>query len=232
MSESSPDCARCPYPYTERLCNTPEGKGRPSCPTLHKETLLQQSMQVYEDPATSEFARQATIQEGQGYESVGPDSNAVKPVKPRILEIVEFAHKMNYQRVGLVFCEGLVPEARKVERFFAKAGFVMVSVACKVGRTDKETIGVRDDQKICPGSFEPMCNPVHQADILNQEKTQFNVVMGLCVGHDSLVFQHSKAPCTVLAVKDRVMGHNPLAAVYQLDTYYGFLKKQTSDSRG
>ena len=44
--------------------------------------------------------------------------------------------------------------------------------------------------------------------------------MGLCVGHDSLFFRHSEAPVTVLAVKDRVLGHNPLAAVYLADGYY------------
>lgn len=38
------------------------------------------------------------------------------------------------------------------------------------------------------------------------------VVMGLCVGHDSLFHQHAKAPCTTLAVKDYRSGHNPLFA--------------------
>ena len=230
MTTSMPNCARCPYPAAERLCNTPEGKGLPACPTIHREALLEQSMQVYTDPAIGEFARQASIQEGQCFEPIAPGSDTVKPVKPRILEVVEFAHKMNYQRLGLLFCDGLVREARRVERFFSKAGFEVVSVVCKVGCTAKEAIGVRDDQKIFPGAFEPMCNPVHQAKILNHEKTQFNVVMGLCVGHDSLVFQHSEAPCTVLAAKDRVMGHNPLAAVYQIDDYYKFLQKQAADA--
>ena len=30
---------------------------------------------------------------------------------------------------------------------------------------------------------------------------------------------------TVLAAKDRVLGHNPLAALYNADSYYEFLKK-------
>jgi uncharacterized metal-binding protein len=65
-----------------------------------------------------------------------------------------------------------------------------------------------------------MCNPVFQAKLLNQAATQFNILLGLCVGHDSLFFQYAQAPTTVLAVKDRVTGHNPLAAVYLADTYY------------
>ena len=51
-----------------------------------------------------------------------------------------------------------------------------------------------------------------------------NVLLGLCVGHDSLFFKYTEAPCTVLAVKDRLLGHNPLAAVYNVDSYYRCLK--------
>ena len=65
-----------------------------------------------------------------------------------------------------------------------------------------------------------MCNPVYQAKLFNHEKTDFNVLLGLCVVHDSLFFKYAEAPTTVLAVKDRVTGHNPLAAVYQADSYY------------
>ncbi len=99
----------------------------------------------------------------------------------------------------------------------------MVSVVCKAGRTPKERIGLQEHQKILPGSFEPMCNPIYQAHIVNDEKVDFNILMGLCVGHDSLVIKHLDAPVTILAVKDRLMGHNPLAAVYNLDSYYAFL---------
>ena len=32
--------------------------------------------------------------------------------------------------------------------------------------------------------------------------------------------KYSNAPCTVLAAKDRLLGHNPLAAIYTIDSYY------------
>lgn len=35
---------------------------------------------------------------------------------------------------------------------------------------------------------------------------------------------HSKAPVTVLVVKDRVLGHNPVAALYTAETYYRRLR--------
>jgi uncharacterized metal-binding protein len=100
----------------------------------------------------------------------------------------------------------------------------VVSVSCKAGRTPKEKIGIRDDQKIAIGCFESMCNPIMQAFVLNDSKTEFNVLMGLCVGHDSLFLKYAEAPCTVLAAKDRLLGHNPLAAIYNIDSYYRALK--------
>lgn len=36
---------------------------------------------------------------------------------------------------------------------------------------------------------------------------------------------NATAPTTVLAVKDRVTGHNPLAAVYCSNAYYRRLKR-------
>ena len=59
-----------------------------------------------------------------------------------------------------------------------------------------------------------MCNPIAQAELLNHVGTEFNVVVGLCIGHDTLFMMHSKAPVTYLIVKDRVTGHNPAVAIY------------------
>jgi uncharacterized metal-binding protein len=75
-----------------------------------------------------------------------------------------------------------------------------------------------------------------RAHFLQKAGTELNVMLGLCVGHDSLFSAHSHAPVTVLAVKDRILGHNPLAASYLVDGYY-YDKlfpsdtKVTSDSR-
>ena len=148
----------------------------------------------------------------------------MRPAKTRIEEIAEFAGKMGFRRLGLAFCVGLRKEARVVAGFYRGRGFEMVSVICKVGCVDKETIGLTGDQKIVPGRPEAMCNPVVQALVLNRARTELNILLGLCVGHDSLFLAHAGAPCTVLAVKDRVLGHNPLAAVYNLDSYYRSLK--------
>jgi len=187
--------------------------------------LVEQSLKVYKNtPEICEFAKQATIQEAEGYINRNLGYEHVRASKTRIEEIMEFAEKMGYKRLGMAFCIGLRKEAKIVETMFSSKGFDIISVVCKAGRIPKEDIGVGKDQQIAPGITEAMCNPVLQAMILNQEKTDFNVLLGLCVGHDSLFFKYAEAPCTVLAVKDRLLGHNPLAAVYNLDSYYRCLK--------
>ena len=167
---------------------------------------------------------QASIQESDGYAGRELGYEHLMPQKTRMEETIEFSKKMKYQRLGLVFCVGLRKEARVVENLLSSHGFVVISAICKVGRVSKETINIRDDQKLSPGNFETMCNPVMQALILNDEKTDFNILLGLCVGHDSLFIKYSEALCTVLAVKDRVLGHNPMGAIYNIDSYYRSLK--------
>jgi uncharacterized metal-binding protein len=187
--------------------------------------LVEQSLKEYKNNlGIWEFARQAAIQEGDGYSNKGHGYEKIRGSKTRIEEIMEFAKKLNYKRLGMAFCVGLRKEAKIVEEIFSSGGFDVVSAVCNVGGISKERIGIRKDQQINPDAIEAMCNPILQAMILNKEQTDLNVLLGLCVGHDSLFFKYADAPCTVLAVKDRVLGHNPLAAVYNIDSYYRSLK--------
>lgn len=39
---------------------------------------------------------------------------------------------------------------------------------------------------------------------MNEQETEFNILLGLCVGHDTLMLKYMEKPATVLAVKDRV----------------------------
>ena len=76
-----------------------------------------------------------------------------------------------------------------------------------------------------------MCSPITQAEILNSEGTEFNIVVGVCVGHDSLFIKYSQAPVTVLIAKDRVFGHNPAAGLYLSGSYYRkLMRKESLDS--
>ncbi len=222
-------CADCGLARKERICMDPAGKASPGCPTATGKKAVDEAKRIYENPSIKEFARQASIQEGQCYAESDKKRYVMHPTKPRIQEICEFAKKMNYRRLGLIFCVGLAREAKMVSDILAKQGFDVVSVVCKVGTVPKEEIGLKENEKIFIGRHETMCNPVAQALIANDQKTQFNVLLGLCVGHDSLFFKYADAPTTVLAVKDRVTGHNPLAAVYMSGSYYAWINKPDNE---
>ncbi len=127
--------------------------------------------------------------------------------------------------MGIATCVGLLDETARLEEIFVAQGLEPVSICCKVGSVDKERLGVRDADKVRPGKFEPACNPVAQARILNEVGTDMNVIVGLCVGHDMLFSKHSKAPVTTIVVKDRVTGHNPAAVLYGRNFYYRRLAK-------
>lgn len=138
----------------------------------------------------------------------------------RVEEIAEFAKRIGAKKIGIATCVGLLNEARIFANFLKHKGLEPYAVACKVGGTDKTKIGIKEELKLQPGCHESLCNPVLQARLLNKEKTDLNVIVGLCVGHDSLFIKNSDAPVTTLITKDRVLGHNPAAALYTSGFYY------------
>jgi uncharacterized metal-binding protein len=219
--KARPACATCSH--KDRICVSEGGKGPISCPTIHHRTAVEKALREYEKPEIREFARMASIQEGECYVDRHTKPYVFHPVKPRIQEVCEFAQKMGFTRLGLAFCGGLQAEGRAASEILEAQGFTVVSVMCKCGGVPKETIGVKDEEKIRIGEFESMCNPIVQAMIFNEEKTDFNILVGLCVGHDSLFLKYSEAYTTVLVAKDRVLAHNPAGALYTRGSYYARL---------
>jgi uncharacterized metal-binding protein len=142
----------------------------------------------------------------------------------RIEDIMDFARRIGAKTLGIAHCIGLMQEARLAKEIFEAGGFRVEAVCCKVGAVAKEKLGLTDAEKVRPGAHESACNPVAQAALLAEAGTDLNVVIGLCVGHDSLFFLHSRAPTTVLVAKDRVLGHNPVAALYTSQSYYQRLR--------
>ena len=130
--------------------------------------------------------------------------------KNRLEEIVLFARELGCRRLGIAFCIGFEKEAKVLSDFLSKE-FEVSSVCCKCCGIMKKDLGlaqIRDDRE------EAICNPVGQARTLAEDGTDLNIVLGLCVGHDSIFYRNSKAPVTTLVTKDRVLGHNPAAALY------------------
>ncbi len=218
MEEIECNCARCAV--VEKMCRSEAGTGPAWCPTKEQDKAVVEALKEYEDPGIREFARAASVQEGCGYANRDSKPFVALPTKTRLEETMEFAQRMGYRRLGVVFCTGLTHEARILTDILEEHGFEIVSVSCKVGRVPKETIGVKDEEKVRIGEFESMCNPIAQAKIVNQAKTDFNILLGLCVGHDSLFLKYVEGFTTVFAVKDRVTVHNPVAVLYGVEHYY------------
>ncbi len=145
----------------------------------------------------------ASMVEGEGYMKW-----------PRLREVIEYAKKLGIKKIGIAFCIGLRSEARLVSRALENAGFNVYSVCCKVGGINKGDVGLSREYWLSKRDFEAICNPVGQAMVLNAIGTELNIVVGLCVGHDSIFYMYSKAPVVTLIAKDRVTGHNPVAVIY------------------
>jgi uncharacterized metal-binding protein len=147
----------------------------------------------------------------------------------RVEDTIEFARLMGYRKLGIASCVGLKREAAILESVLRKNGFEVASAICKTGGVPKEMLGVEDEEKVQPGRFEAMCNPIAQAKLLDGAGCELNLLVGLCVGHDALFNKESKAPVTTLIAKDRVLGHNPAAALYNHQSY--FKKRLYDDHR-
>ncbi len=207
-----PMCALCNV--QERLCARPAGEGPEFCPTKNQKNVLKTGLKKYARKETMRFAKAASLQEAESYIRRDERPFVLRPTKTRVEEIIEFSQKMGYRRLGVAFCGGLFPEGHTFVRILEKHGFDVVSVCCKVGGVPKEFLGIKDHEKVRVGEYETMCNPITQAEIMNNAKTDFNILVGLCVGHDALFLKNTKALTTVLVAKDRLLDHNPCAALY------------------
>jgi uncharacterized metal-binding protein len=138
----------------------------------------------------------------------------------RVEEIMAFARRIGAVKIGVATCIGLMEESKVFVKVLEANTFEPFMVVCKVGSVDKGEIGIPEALKVKKDCYEAICNPILQARLLNHEPTDLNVMVGLCVGHDSLFMRHSEAPVTTLITKDRVLGHNPAAALYTSGSYY------------
>ena len=202
MSEQfkDPSCALC---KTLACSRGLKEKAPDNCPMINENNLLENTLHEYQDKIVQKFACTAAHVEAEGYCSW-----------TRIEEIIAFARRENYNRIGLAYCIGLRREANRFNDIMTQNGFKMISVVCKSGSVPKETLGLAEEDKVRPGRYEAMCNPVAQARLLNEAGVELKIILGLCVGHDSLFLRYADFPVTVLAVKDRVLAHNPLGAIY------------------
>jgi uncharacterized metal-binding protein len=202
------DCAACGLNscYTVGHAN----RAHDACPMTTTAQVLGEASEKYDrDDNIKSMAHAAALVEAQGYMKW-----------TRVEDTIEFARLMGFTKLGIACCVGLKREGAILENILRKNGFEVSSAICKAGGEPKEKVGVSDQEKVHPGQFEAMCNPVAQAMLLDSAGSQLNILVGLCVGHDSLFTKTSKAPVTTLIAKDRVLCHNPIAAIYNHQSYY------------
>lgn len=215
--------------YKEHICLSCADCALKSC--MHKDTehypefcltkhvdkeLLGQTKNLYiEDEENKKLALVAAEIEGQFYGRM-----------TRVEETIEFIKRTGAKKVGIATCVGLLNEANIFAKILRSHGIDFYAVGCKIGAIEKSEIGIPKENTLTKGEkYESMCNPIMQAKILNEQKTDVNVMIGLCVGHDALFLKYVEAPTTVMIVKDRVTGHNPAVALYTSNSIYSKLKK-------
>jgi len=202
MAEKTLSCIDCAV----KACRGRGGEYPAFCPSKHLEPeLLQQSLDILcgeENPLALASCQNE-------FDSYG--------VRSRVEETMHLARLLNAKKLGLATCVGLLSEAKQLARILRAQGWEVYGVCCKCGAQPKSAMGFREEKEETSSN---MCNPVLQALVLNREKTDLNIAMGLCAGHDSLFYKYSEAYVTTVLVKDRLLGHNPAAPLYLLDGYW------------
>ena len=215
MSENnSLDCAYCGI----KNCDNKESDFPDFCPTSNEDNqeIIAACKKIYlESEEDRKIILNAAMTEALHYNQY-----------TRLEEIVDFAKSMGFQKIGVATCMGLIRESNIFCQILKVKGLTPYSVTCKVGSLEKTELGIKEEHKVRPNCYEASCNPVLQAKLLNKAGTELNVIVGLCVGHDSLFIKYSDAIVTTLVTKDRVLGHNPVAALYTSSSYYRKLFKQ------
>ena len=146
----------------------------------------------------------------------------------RVQETMEFAARMGARKIGIATCTMLLDENRTLRKLLERAGFEVFGVACKVEGNRRADLGLAPAAG--GGEGPVLCNPVMQARLLEEEGTDLNIVMGLCVGHDTLFYRHSHAPTTTLVTKDHATGHNACAGLYASKSVYRRRLNETVDA--
>lgn len=124
--------------------------------------------------------------------------------RSRLQELINYAKNSNYKKIGIANCLSMQKYADKLIEILKNEGFEVVSINCK-------NSGLQNSDLFGEEAKGPSCDPLSQADFLNNEKTDLNINVGLCLGHGILFNKHSNAPTTTFIVKDFATNHNSVS---------------------
>ncbi len=125
----------------------------------------------------------------------------------RLQEIIEFSKSMNFQRIGIAYCYGMESDAALIAQIFSESGFKTYPVSCTTGGFKQSEVNNKSEIK------KVSCNPLAQAEQINNEIVDLTIAIGLCLGHDILFQKYIKSYTTTLIVKDRIHNNNPIEAI-------------------
>lgn len=131
--------------------------------------------------------------------------DSLNPRIDRVHEIVAYAREAGLKRIGIANCTAFTKEAASLESLLNDEGFEVAKVNCKLGRVPFS--------ELVPDYKGISCNPAGQAKFLEDQSTELNIMMGLCLGHDMIFNSKSAVPVTPLVVKDRKLKHHSLDAL-------------------
>jgi len=223
MSDESAKCSKCGVfaCIENKQFNAPK-----FCPMNTREEVLNAALKQYFDPDDQKMMSAAACTVIKG----------IKNSWTRIEDVINFAREMEYKKLGIATCIALISESRILTEMLEIKEFEVKSVCCKSGSNFEGDIGLQDinlkldfestnNLNVNSGGQKdiPLCNPIGQAFLLNNEKTDLNILLGLCTGHDALFIKHSEAPVTPLIVKDRLTLHNPAAVLYGSNHFFSRL---------
>lgn len=217
MNENTIQCSYC----KKKRCFVGDLSQAPAfCPSRARAEVLEDARKKLEDPENRAMAQDVA----RTWKEYGKLT--------RVEETIQYARYRGFRKLGLAFCVGLAQEAELLTNLLINEGFDVCSACCMCGAMSSDDVELPPEDKISPDAWQPMCNPIGQAALLDGEGVELNILLGLCVGDDTLFIKHSRAPVTVLAVKDRVLAHNPLGALYTARNFYTRLNTRPPRKEG
>ncbi|MCP4138493.1 MAG: DUF1847 domain-containing protein [bacterium] len=156
-------------------------------------SIKEQSILEYQKPFSYELSKSAS----------SLIDNGRAGTLGRLEEIIEFSKMNKYKKIGLAYCIGFDPIIKELSNILRENSLEPIPVVCTAGGVQEKDI---DPSKTVETTS---CNPAGQAILFNEQKVDFIIEIGLCLGHDVIFHSKIDIPFSVLIVKDRVNYHNP-----------------------
>ncbi|MGD8329309.1 MAG: DUF1847 domain-containing protein, partial [Acidobacteriota bacterium] len=111
----------------------------------------------------------------------------------RLREVIEFARRVGFQRIGVAHCPDMRRIASRIQRILTRSSLDAV--------------------------MPPQLQPSAQASFFAAHDTDLNIIAGMCVAHEVSLIMQSDAPIVCLVARDERLHHNPAAALYASHSY-------------